>query len=226
MKKLVLVIFIFCFTSTFAQQKQKYININGTSEIILPADQINFAVEIRIVDESIEASKKTNDKVLNELITILKNESISKDDIETSPIRLGKNYKYKEDTRERIQDGFYTEVEVNFTLKDLSKYFELSNKIASNDNFEIQNSSYSISDYEHQHQNAYIKALKAAKVKAEYMTKTLGVKLGEVLEIDENNYNQSYASPFNTVTKVNSESANISGKVTIRRSIRVKFAIN
>ena len=156
----------------------------------------------------------------------MKNESISKDDIETSPIRLGKNYKYKEDTRERIQDGFYTEVEVNFTLKDLSKYFELSNKIASNNNFEIQNSSYSISDYEHQHQNAYIKALKAAKVKAEYMTKTLGVKLGEVLEIDENNYSQSYASPFNTVTKVNSESANISGKVTIRRSVRVKFAIN
>ncbi len=226
MNKLLLALIVFSSVFANAQEKQRYIDVNGTSELILPADQINFTVEIRIVDESIEASKKTNDKVLNEFMTILKNKSINKDDIETSPIRLGKNYKYKEDTRERIQDGFYTEVEVNFTLKDLSKYFELSNKLASNDNFEIQNSSYSISDYEQQHQHAYIKALKAAKEKAEYMTKTLGVKLGEILEIDENNYHQGYPNPMNSITEVNAKSGNISGKVTIRRSVRVKFAID
>ncbi len=215
MKKLFFALCILSFVFVNAQEKQKYIDVNGTSELILPADQINFTVEIRIVDESIEASKKNNDKIYAELINILKDEGIEKDEIETSPIKLGKNYKYKDDSRDRIQDGYYTEVEVDFTLKDLSKYFELSNNLASNNNFEIKSSSYSISDYEQQHKNAYIKALKAAQNKAEYMSKTLGVKLGEVLEIDENNYFQNYSLAANTVSSINSESGNVSGKVTI-----------
>jgi len=57
------------------------------------------------------------------------------------------------------------------------------------------------------------------------MTKTLGVKLGGVLEIDERNNQQSFANPFNSVSKVNSEGTNISGNVTLRRSVRVKFEI-
>ena len=99
------------------------------------------------------------------------------------------------------------------------------NKLSKNNYFEITNSNYGISDYEAQHKLAYEKALKAAKEKAEYMTKALGIKLGKVLEIDENNYWQSYATPFNTVTKVNLRESDISGNVTIRRSVRVKFSI-
>jgi uncharacterized protein len=225
MKYFFLATFIFCCVSINAQENQKYININGTSELILPADQINFIVQIKIIDESIEESKKTNDKYLNELMLILKEIGINSNDIEVSPITLGKNYE-NDINRVSKQKGFFTEVKVSFLLKDLSKYFELTNKISSSNYFEIVNSSYNISDYEQQHKLAYEKALNAAKEKAEYMTKTLGVILGEVLEIDENNYWQSYANPFNTVTQVNSQVENISGNVTIRRSVRVKFAIN
>ena len=225
MKYFLLAIFIFCFASLNAQDNQKYININGTSELILPADQINFTVQIKIIDDSIEESKRTNDKFLNELMSILKDIGINSNDIEASPITLGKNYE-NDINRVRIQKGFFTEVKVNFLLKNLSKYFELTNKISSSNYFEILNSSYNVSDYEQQHKLAYEKALNAAKDKAEYMTKTLGVKLGEVLEIDENNYWQSYANPFNTVTQVNSQDGSISGKVIISRSVRVKFAIN
>ena len=223
MKYLFLIILIFCFVTVNAQENNKYINVNGTSELILPADQINFIVQIKIIDESVSESKKTNDKYLNELLTILKETEINSKDIEVSPITIGKNYESVE--RERKQKGFYTEVNVSFILKDLSKYYDLTNKLSKNNYFEITNSNYSISDYEVQHKFAYEKALKAAKEKAEYMTKTLGVKLGDVLEIDENNYWQSYATPFNTVTKVNSQESDISGKVTIRRSVRVKYSI-
>jgi len=223
MKNFFLALFI-CFASANAQENQKYINVNGTSELILSADQITFSVQINIIDESIEESKKTNDKHLNELLTILKNIEINTNDIELSPITLGKNYEYI--GREKKQKGFYTKVNVSFLLEDLSKYYELTNKLSSSNAFEIVNSSYSISDYELQHKLAYEKALIAAKEKAEYMAKTLGLKLRDVLEIEENNYWQSYPNPLNTVTIENSQSGNISGKVTIRRSVRVKFAIN
>jgi hypothetical protein len=225
MKYFFLSAFIFCFVSVNAQEYQKYININGTSELILPADQIDFTVQIKIIDDSIEESKRTNDEYLNELMKILENIGIKSNDIEVSPITLGKNYEY-DINRTRKQKGFYTEIKVGFLLRDLSKYYDLTNKLSSSNDFEIVNSNYNISDYEQQHKLTYKKALNAAKEKAEYMTKALGVKLGEVLEIDENNNWQSYANPFNTVTQVNPQEGNISGKVTLRRSIRVKFAIN
>ena len=223
MKFMFLILLLFCSISVNAQENTKYINVNGTSELILPADQINFTIQIKIVDESVEESKKTNDKYLNELLTLLKTSEINSKDIEMLPISIGKNYELI--NRERKQKGFYTQVNVSFILKDLTKYYDLTNKLSKNNYYEIVNSNYSISDYEAQHKLAYEKALKAAKEKAAYMTKALGVKLGNVLEIDENNYWQSYATPFNTVTKVNSQESDISGNVTIRRSVRIKFSI-
>lgn len=215
---------ILCFASLSAQETQKYINVNGVSELILPADQINFTVKINVIAESIEKSKKTNDINLDKLIAILKGVGIDSDDIEASPIILGKNY-VNENNFERKHKGYFADVKISFILKDLSKYYELTNSLSLNNYFEIINSSYSISDYERQHKLAYEKALNAAKEKAEYMSKAIGVKLGEALEIDENNYWQSYGSPLNSVAYVNSQE-DVAGKVTIRRSVRIKFAIN
>ena len=225
MKYLVLFVLLLCSVSVNAQENNGYINVNGTSELILPADQINFGVQIRTVAESLDMSKSTNDEYLSELKTILKETGINQDDIEISPVTLGKNYEYDTQVGRR-QKGFYTECRVTFILKDFSKYYELTDKLSASSHFEVVSSGYSLSDYEQHNKKAYEKALLAAKDKAEYMAKTLGVKLGEVLEIDENNFWQNNAVPFNTVAKVSTQDENVSGKVTISKSVRVKFSIN
>ncbi len=223
MKYLIITALFFCFVSVYAQENKRFINVEGTGEIIVPADQINFSVQIKVIEASIEKSKKNNDKYLNELLTILKNTGINSDDIEVSPLTLGKNYEYK--SGERIQNGFFTQVNVSFKLKDLTKYYELTDELSSNNNYEILSSSYGLSNFEKHNKAAYIKALLDAKEKAGYMTKTLGVKLGEVLEIDEANFVQRYPVVFNSLAKAGQPSESIAGKVTITRTVRVKFAI-
>jgi uncharacterized protein YggE len=226
MKYFLFALLLVCFTSLKAQENKRYINITGTSELILPADQMTFTVQIKTINDLIEESKKANDNHLNELISLLKSSGIISTDITTSPITLGKNYVYK--NNENIQKGFYTEVTVSFLLKDLSKYYELTNKLSSSNSSGNINSNYNISDYELQNKLAYQKALKTAKEKAEYMASTMGVKLGDILEIDETtngNNISNYPNPFNTVTVIDSPNNNSSGKVTIKRSVRVKFAI-
>ncbi|KAB2844760.1 MAG: DUF541 domain-containing protein [Melioribacteraceae bacterium] len=86
------------------------------------------------------------------------------------------------------------------------------------------NSGYAVSNYEEQVKNVFEKALKAAKEKAELMAKTLNVNLGEVLEIDENNFGGGPVM-LNSFAKEDFQQNGISGKVTITRSVRVKFAI-
>jgi uncharacterized protein YggE len=224
MKFYLLALLLVCFASPKAQENKKYINVTGTSELILPADQMNFTVQIRTINDSVEESKKANDNHLNELMALLKSAGILSNDITSSPISIGKNYEMKD--KDRIQKGFFTEVRVSFLFKDLSKYYELTNKLSSCNSFENINSSYALSDFELQNKLTYQKALMAAKEKAEYMSNALGLKLGDVLEIDVNNSEQNYPNPFNSVTVIDSQNSTNSGKVTIKRSVRVKFAIN
>lgn len=224
MKYILIAFLMFGFTSVFSQENQRYINVNGTSELVRAADQLNYTITIRNTDQSVEQCKIINDKNLEDLLTILNMAGIDKKDLDISPVRLGKNYEFGSE-RQQIQKGYFAEVEISFLLKDLSKYYQLTNELASGNSFEITNSSYTISDYEIQHKIAYEEAITAAKEKAKYMADRLGLKLGDVLEIDENNYWQNYGSPVNTLTIDNSQELNNQGKVVIRRSVRVKFEL-
>lgn len=225
MKYFFLGLFICSFASTNAQEIHKYITVNGTSELILPADQIKYTIQIKIVAAAVEASKNANDSCRNELLRKLNKIGINSNDINVLPMTLGKNYEFNKG--ERKQRGFYTEVNVVFLLKDLSKYYELTNELSSSNQYEIKESTYNISDYELQQKIAFEKALLAAKEKAKYMVHVLGVKLKDVLEIEENNYWQAGSIYSNTIEqKQDSRAGDMSGKVTIRRSVKVKFAIN
>lgn len=217
----IIILFVF-FVKINAQENQKFINVTGTSEVIVNADQINISIHIRTIKKSIEESKKGNDKSVNDLVTILTGLGIDPHEIDISPVSMGKNYEYKQG--ERIQNGYYTNVDLSLLFKNLSKYYELIDKISLNDAYEIVNSNYSVSNFEALSKSAYEKALIAAKEKAEYMAKTMNVKLGDVIEIDETNFSGS-PLPVNALAKENFQNSGVSGKVTINRSIRVKFAI-
>lgn len=222
MKKMIFLLFVILSAGINAQNIQKFINVNGSARLDVNADQINISVHIKTVDNSISESKKKNDDSVDKLISILNEFEVEKQDVDISPISLGKNYEYKQG--ERVQNGFYTSVNVSVLLKDLSKYYELIDNLSSNEAFETTNSNYSVSDFENYVKSAYKKSLIAAKEKAELMAETMGVTLGDVLEIDEST-SYSGPMPLNTMVKEDYRAGDIAGKVSINRDVRVKFAI-
>ncbi len=220
MKKLLLFALMLFTLPAFTQQR--YVDVNGTSELEVNADEIRFNVQIRTIDASLESSKKKADQYAAQLIRLLKDEGINKDNIKESPVTFGKNYDYSEG--KRVQKGFFTNINVSFLLKEFNKYYELTDKISTNENYEM-NSVYDLSDLEKQNRKAYEQALLAAKEKAEYLCNTLGVTLGDVLEIDETGNDRNNPVPFNVRSKEFTPADNPFGTVTIQKSIRVKFGI-
>ncbi len=214
----------FSVTAYSQDNPARYIEVNGTHESILPADQISFSIQLKSIQETVEDAKNVNKQKLDNLLQQLTAIGISQTDINVSPITLGKNYIYVD--RQRQQKGFYVQINLSVLLQDLNLYSELTDAFVLNSSIENIQSSYKISDYEHQHQLAYEKALESAKTKASYMAKVYEMSLGEVLEIEENSSWSSYSNPFNSVTTENSQEENDFGKVTIRRSVRVKFTLN
>ncbi len=216
-----------CFLLTFSvttYSQVRYIEVNGTHESVLPADRVSFSIQLKTVQETVEEAKNVNTQKLDNLLKQLTDIGISQTDINVSPITLGKNYTYVNNQRQ--QEGFYVQVNLSVLLQDLNLYTELTDAFVLNNSIEKIQSNYKISDYEHQHQLAYEKALQLAKTKASYMAKVYEMSLGEVLEIEENSSWSSYSIPFNSVTTENSKEENDFGKVTIRRSVRVKFILN
>lgn len=226
MRELMKYLFL-CFLLTFSvttYSQVRYIEVNVTHESVLPADRVSFSIQLKTIQETVQEAKNVNTQKLDNLLKQLTDIGISQTDINVSPITLGKNYTYVNNQRQ--QEGFYVQVNLSVLLQDLNLYTELTDAFVLNNSIEKIQSSYKISDYEHQHQLAYEKALQLAKTKASYMAKVYEMSLGEVLEIEENSSWSSYSIPFNSVTIENSKEENDFGKVTIRRSVRVKFILN
>lgn len=225
MKKIfTLMLFIFS-ASIYAQALSRFIDVNGTSEVITQADYINFSINIRNVAETLEKSKQVNLNASNELVRILNEYKISKGDWELSPIKFGKEYSYV--NNEQKQVGYYAQVNAAIKLRNMGDYFSFINALSKNKYYEISNSSFGVSDLLKYHKEATINAVQAAREKAEYIAKSMDVKLGKIIQIKELNQFETFPNPQNVVKNFAGENPyeDISGKISISRSVNLKIEI-
>lgn len=222
MKKAALVFLLSAIFSSIYSQEKRFIEVTGTANQEFPADQINWNFDIKKIAKSFDESKNQLDNTLNKLIAILNSANIDRHDIKISPIQQSRYYEFNQD-RERVFKGFKSNCNLNFTLKDLTRYTELVSKLTELEEFEYFNTFYSDSNYELHHKATLLKASDEAKKKAEYLAENMGVRVGSVLEIQEANV--SYPNPFNSSTSLQYDTPIQSGKVDYTRSVKIKFEL-
>lgn len=226
-KKMVVVVLFFYVINLYSQDFDKFIEVTGTHELSIEADQIVITMRVKTISETLAESKNNNDEIVAQLLEILKTFSKEQNDIQISPLSFGINYKRHE--HEQVEDGYYTSEDVTFKLNEIVKYYELIDKIIRIENVSISRSHYNNSQYEKHNKLAYENAISAAKYKAEYLAQKAGVTLGDVIEIQDNanqkySLRQSYPNPFNSAISVN-QGNNVYGNLKINRSVRIKYQI-
>jgi len=223
MKKII-VFFILSFSFLLFAQETRFIEVTGTANIEYPADQINWKVSIKKIEDTFSESKNDTEAALKELVEILNINGIDKNDIQISPLQQGRHYDY--DGRSRIFKGFFANIDVNFLLRDLAKYSDVIMKLSETDEFTYMIPSWTDSKYEEHHKNTLIQASDNAKNKAAYLAENLGMQIGSVLDIQEGNTTTArYPNPFNTSTSLQYEIPTASGKISYTRSIKIKFEL-
>lgn len=168
--KHLLLVSLFAFTSLINAQdnKKNFIEVTGIAEMEVEPDEIIFSIGIKANDKNELATAEKN------MIEVLKKNNVNEKDINfqsmyqnsySKTMKFTKSFKFKASTKTIISQLF----------EDLNQKWVSSINIS-----EIKNTK--IADYK---KEVKIKALKAAKDKADYLLESIGKKAGIPMEITE-----------------------------------------
>lgn len=203
----------------------RIIQVSGTAENSLSADNVEISAEVRVKDQSLSTAQENSKASFDQLVLNLKEIGLSPSDISLEDHSLGKNYQTKDG--ERTQDGFYSEREFTITLKKADSLEAVYTELAQAEGISVRGTAFSRKDEIEIRSQVRTNALKAAREKAIAMADVYGQKIGKVRSIKEGS-----STPFAMTRNVFSNSVrsmpdgeSASGKVTVAASVEVVFEL-
>lgn len=202
------------------QESANTITVDATGEVLAPADEIIFNINITRFDE--EASEAFNNhKELEQFLTeLIIDQNIDEEHINANPISISSR-------RHSQNPGFETRQNVAIRLQDLSQFESMQITLVENgfDNF---SANFSTTSIEEAHQEALTKAVDEAKKKAESLVTSSGKELGEVYNIE---YTSSSGIVYRDMAMMSAESyggslIEMQRTIPVRENVRVRFRIH
>lgn len=194
MKKLIVLAFVALFSmSAMAQQVdlRKKINVSGSAEQEVTPDIIYLNISLK------EYFKDNNSKKRVDITDLEKQlyNAVLKAGIDKENLMVNNISSYNYATEKKKNPDFLASKQYRLKVTDLNKWNEIIGSIDAKGVSYTNIDSYDFSGIEALKKELKIKALQAAKAKAQYMVEALGERLGGVIDIQEIN-NESYPQPI------------------------------
>lgn len=204
---------------------QPTVNVTGEGIVLVVPDEVTINVRVENTGKNSKELKSQNDKVVNDVLTMVKRMGIADKDVQTEYIRLSKNYEYNTKTY-----NYAANQSVSIRLKDLTKYESLMNALMDSGINRIDGISFSSSDKDKLESQARKKAIENAKMKAEEYSGVLNQSIGKAISISENrtefNPQPVYRSMSMQSDSSGGEQTLAPGELEIRVNINVTFLLN
>ncbi|NLR79297.1 SIMPL domain-containing protein [Chitinophaga eiseniae] len=232
MKKVMLLAagLFFALGGAFAQQADKQpvkkIEVNGTSEIEITPDEIYFNISLR---EYMKGKNKVDISTLEkQLQKAVSDAGIPKGDLTVENV-YGNNFEVLRKKKDPAE--FMARKQYRLKLTKLDKINDILGAVDAEGIENTRIASFNSSKMEAYRKEVKIKALQAAKDKAEYMLAAIGNKVDGVIEIQEmNTDNYSDVRPVMYMAKSNMAGEEAASDVEvktikIRAEVRAVFGI-
>ena len=194
MKKLIALAFVALFSmSAMAQQVdlRKKINVSGSAEQEVIPDIIYLSISLK------EYFKDNNSKKRVDITDLEKQlyNAVLKAGIDKENLMVNNISSYNYATEKKKNPDFLASKQYRLKVTDLNKWNEIIGSVDAKGVSYTNIDSYDFSGIEALKKELKIKALQAAKAKAQYMVEALGERLGGVIDIQEIN-NEAYPQPM------------------------------
>lgn len=211
--------------SLHAQDKGRYVEVTGNSEIEIVPDKIHFIVEIReyFVEEFDGKSKpeEYRTKVPLEQIETQLRKALSRIGIGQEAIRTQEVGDFR---RKQGQD-FLISKTFDITLTDFNQMDKIVKSIDTKGVNLMRIGELENNDILLYHKKGKVEALKAAQRKATYLVEALGKKLGDVISIEEKGSDDVYPVVQSNVMSSNASSFEAYPTIKKSYSMLVRFEI-
>ena len=183
-------------TNNSVNTQREIISVSGKSEITVSPDEAEIYLKIVTKNNDAKLAQNENKELSNKVIAALKEQGVNEKDIQTQNFRLDENYRYiyEKELKEgelRYEATHTIKVKTS-NLDSVGKLVDLAIDAGANG---VDSVNYVLSDEKQKEVRAQAleKAIIAGREKAVSMTKTLGVDLGKVTNVQESNY---YYTPY------------------------------
>lgn len=163
--------------------------VSGTAEITVPPDEINFDVGIEVRDQQLDKAKADNDHRVAAVLKFLEESGIAAQDVQTDFIGIHPEY---QDDGATAPDYFVVERNIGVRLRDVSQFEPLLTGLLKHGVNHVHGIRFCTTELRKHRDAARSLAIRAAKEKAEALTKELGVRVGKVQSISEDSYGGSW----------------------------------
>ena len=211
--------------SLHAQDKGRYVEVTGNSEIEIVPDKIHFIIEIReyFVEEFDGKSKpeEYRTKVPLEQIETQLRKALSRIGIGQEAIRTQEVGDFR---RKQGQD-FLISKTFDITLTDFNEMEKIVKSIDTKGVNLMRIGELENNDILSYHKKGKVEALKAAQRKATYLVEALGKKLGDVFSLEENGSGDVYPVAQSNVMSSNASSYEAYPTIKKSYSMLVRYEI-
>lgn len=233
--------FLFLAFSTPAQNidtsKTPTIQVTGTAEIQVVPDTVTLSFTISKKNISVAAAKKENDETVDKVTSLAKRFAIAATDVKTDYIRVKEATKRVKvqgsiDNYEEISDGYLVNRNLVIKLRDISKFETFLTSLLDAGVDDVDSVVFTSSELRKYKDQARAQAIRAAREKADAITKEIGQSIGKAVSIEEKDID-GYRSPYANISsnsfaidgdEINEDEA--VGTISVKAQVEVRFLLN
>jgi uncharacterized protein YggE len=165
-------------------QPGRTISVTGQAEVRVTPSLVNLVVGVETLNRSLPAAKAENDRRVAAVVQAMRALGVAPKDIQTDYIQVQPEYVSRNDTI-TILRTYTVRKTVAVTLHDVTKFEQaLSTALQSGANH-VLNVQFQTSELRKHRDEARVRAVQAAREKAELLARELNARVGKVVTIGE-----------------------------------------
>ena len=188
MKKRAAVLIVLCLAVALAglESPRRTLAVTGTAEVSVQPDicYISFGVET-FHKQSAREAYEANAELMNAVSAAVKAAGIPTKEMQTSGFSVTPQYRYENNTRKRIFDGYRVYHALDLSVRDLKKPTAVLDAGMGAGATQVNHVTFAVENPKKYTADARVEAVKAAQVKAQTMAELTGLKLGKPISISE-----------------------------------------